>query len=124
MLRPLGSPELVLSSPLRYVVPADLQQLVLDVLDHGPWHVMIRAFLDDERRVARSLTSSPATVDAVIEQTRLMTHEVRNALIPVRHHLTGLAGIFDSSLVRRPCAGWSQRGAAWFECSTSSISSS
>jgi signal transduction histidine kinase len=49
----------------------------------------VRVLLDDERAV---VVPAPAatSAEATIEQTKLIVHEVRNALIPVRHDLEAL----------------------------------
>jgi signal transduction histidine kinase len=76
---------------LRYEVEPAMRDLVEAVLEPGPWHTAVRALLDDERAtVIPGMTASSA--EATIEQTKLIAHEVRNALIPVRHDLDALRG--------------------------------
>ena len=66
-----------------------MRELVGAVLEPGPWHAAVRALLDDERAVVLPGTS-PSAREATIEQTKLIAHEVRNALIPVRYDLDAL----------------------------------
>lgn len=81
------------AAPIRYAVPDAMRELITAVLEHGSWHTAIRALLEDERAAALSkVVSTTAAVDATVEQTRLITHDVRNALIPARHHLDVLLG--------------------------------
>lgn len=83
---------------VRYLVPNEMRDVVAAVLEHGPWHTAIRALLEDERTTALAgMVSTTAAVDATVEQTRLITHEVRNALVPVRHHLDALSSARESS---------------------------
>jgi signal transduction histidine kinase len=72
-----------------YRVAAPMQDMVRAVLEPGPWHTAVRAFLNDENAKVLPGTSSNAT-EATIEQTKLIAHEVRNALIPVRHDIDAL----------------------------------
>ncbi len=74
---------------LEFRTEAAMRDVVQAVLEPGPWHTAIRALLDDERAVALPGVAISAT-DATIEQTKLIVHEVRNALIPVRHDLEAL----------------------------------
>lgn len=86
-------------APIHYLVPDDMRELVSNVVDYGPWHTAIRALLEDE--ASSILSGSVATssaADANIEQTRLMTHEVRNALVPVRHHLDALSSTISDPM--------------------------
>ncbi len=46
----------------------------------------VNALLEDERALTAPVTGPPAT-EATIEQTRMIAHEVRNALIPVRYNI-------------------------------------
>lgn len=71
-----------------YVVVPAMREVVQAVIEPGPWHAAIRAMLDDERAaILPGLVGTTSAVDATIEQTRLITHEVRNALVPVRGNL-------------------------------------
>jgi signal transduction histidine kinase len=73
-----------------YFQPAAAMRDVLQAaIDPGPWHVAIRALLDDERALVLPGSSSSA-MEATVEQTKLIAHEVRNALIPVRHDIDAL----------------------------------
>jgi signal transduction histidine kinase len=74
---------------LEYRVEPSMRDVVQAVLNIGPWHTAVRALLEDER--ASVLPGSSATTsEATIEQTKLIVHEVRNALIPVRHDIEAL----------------------------------
>ena len=73
----------------QYRAVAAMRDVAQAVLERGPWHTAIRALLDDERAVALPGLAISAT-DATIEQTKLIAHEVRNALIPVRYDLEAL----------------------------------
>lgn len=66
-----------------------MRDVVRGVLDAGPWHAAMAALLEDERAEALQVPA-PRAADAAIEQTRLIAHEVRNALIPVRHDVDAL----------------------------------
>jgi len=84
----------------KYGAEAAMRDVVQAVLDAGPWHTVVRALLDDERAVVLPGTSS--ATEATIEQTKLIAHEVRNALIPVRHELGALRSMaLDPSQQRR-----------------------
>jgi signal transduction histidine kinase len=71
---------------------AEMQDVVQAVLEHGPWHTAVRALLEDERALVLPGSVASAT-EATIEQTKLIVHEVRNALIPVRYDLEALASM-------------------------------
>jgi signal transduction histidine kinase len=84
-----------------YRVTAAMRDVVQAVLEPGPWHTAVRALLGDERAVALPGVS-PSATEATIEQTKLIAHEVRNALIPVRHELGALRSLaLDLSQQRR-----------------------
>src|SRR5262249_4695859 len=85
----------------RYVVQDGMHDLVQAVLDAGPWQAAVAAFLDDERSIGVDGRGAGAT-DAASELTKLITHEVRNALVPVRHHIDALrdASSGDTNLER------------------------
>lgn len=70
-----------------YRLRAQMRDVVQAVLEPGPWHTAVRALLEDERALV--LPASSAS-EATIEQARLIAHEVRNALIPVRHDIEAL----------------------------------
>lgn len=70
--------------------PQDAMRDVLQAVhDGGPWDVAVAALLADERAFLFQGPTSNAS-DATIEQSRLIAHEVRNALVPVRHHIDAL----------------------------------
>src|SRR5204863_4798105 len=77
---------------VEYRVGAEMRDVVQAVLAPGPWHTAVRALLDDERAVVIPASSASAA-EATIEQTRLIVHEVRNALIPVRHDIEALRSL-------------------------------
>ena len=69
-----------------------MRDVVQAVLDPGPWHTAVRALLDDELSMVLTGSSASAT-EATVEQTKLIAHEVRNALIPVRHDIEALRSV-------------------------------
>lgn len=78
--------------PGEYYAAAAMRDVVQAVLDPGPWHTAVRALLDDERAVALP-GAAVSVAEATIEQTKLIAHEVRNALIPVRHDMDALRSL-------------------------------
>lgn len=74
-----------------YRVTPEMRDVVQAVLEPGPWHTAVRALLEDERAWVLPGSSSSAS-ESTIEQTKLIVHEVRNALIPVRHDIEALRG--------------------------------
>lgn len=72
-----------------YRAAPDMRDTLLAALEPGPWHTAVRALLEDERALVLPSASSGAA-EATIEQTKLIVHEVRNALIPVRHDIDAL----------------------------------
>jgi nitrogen-specific signal transduction histidine kinase len=72
-----------------YIVEASMRELVQAVLEPGPWQAAVAALLEDERSAVVHGRGTAAT-DATRELTKLITHEVRNALVPVRHHMDAL----------------------------------
>ncbi|MEM9459983.1 MAG: HAMP domain-containing sensor histidine kinase [Myxococcota bacterium] len=84
------------SEPYRFYVPELMRQVVVAVIQPGPWHAVVEALLQDERAQI-VIGRAPGVASATVAQTRLIAHEVRNALVPVRHHIdalrrTGLEG--------------------------------
>lgn len=73
----------------RYVLNSEMRDIVVNVLDGGPWSSAVAALIEDERALVLGGTSG-AAADATIDQTRMIAHEVRNALVPARHHLDAL----------------------------------
>ena len=90
-----------------YWVTPPMREVVRHVLDVSPWHAAVAALLDDERPVVLQVLG-PRASDAAIEQTRLIAHEIRNALIPVRHHIDAL--LASSGEVQRKRLDASRRG--------------
>lgn len=76
---------------VKYWVPDTMRDIVREALEPGPWHAGMRALMDDESANVFGGEPSRAT-DATIEQTRMIAHEVRNALVPVRHHIDHMLG--------------------------------
>jgi signal transduction histidine kinase len=73
-----------------HAVPAeDMRNVIHSVLDVGPWHAAVTALLEDERSLVAP-SGAPVAVEATIEQTRMIAHEVRNALGPVRYNVDEL----------------------------------
>lgn len=72
-----------------YYAPEPLHELFRSVLKGGPIGAAVNALLEDERALTAPMTGPPAT-EATIEQTRLIAHEVRNALGPVRYNVDEL----------------------------------
>lgn len=77
------------SEPYSYKISESMREVVQRVLEGGPWQAAILALIEDEREDALPVFR-PRVSEAAIEQTRLIAHEVRNALIPVRHHVDAL----------------------------------
>lgn len=82
----------------------DLVESMRDVVEaalvDGPWHRAIAAAIEDERTAAfPELRSGPT--EAAVEQTKLVAHEVRNALIPARIRLEALRAAVPEPQVRR-----------------------
>jgi signal transduction histidine kinase len=79
-----------------YQVAKSMQDVVQSVLDAGPWHALVASLLEDEQAVVLQIPGRHAA-DATIDQTRLIAHEVRNALIPVRFHLDAMLKSSDAA---------------------------
>ncbi len=82
----------------------DLVEAMRDVVEaalgDGPWHRAIAAAIEDEHTtVFPELRSGPT--EAAVEQTKLVAHEVRNALIPARIRLEALRGAVPELQVSR-----------------------
>lgn len=91
-----------------YSVRDEFRDVVASVLESGPWHLAIRALLDDERGAVVPSTAMPTSAtEATIDQARMMAHEVRNALVPARHHLDAL---LDAGAADRPRIEKARRG--------------
>lgn len=89
------------SDARRYEVADGMHDVVHAVLDIGPWHAAVAALLDDETAAALQ-SRAPSTVAASGQLTKLITHEVRNALIPVRHHIDALRAVgTDDAMLQR-----------------------
>jgi signal transduction histidine kinase len=75
--------------PYRYAVQDGMHDLVRSVLEPSPWQTAIAALLEDETATVLHGRSAGAA-DAASELTKLITHEIRNALVPVRHHIDAI----------------------------------
>jgi signal transduction histidine kinase len=73
-----------------YRAAADWIDVVRGILGSGPWHHAIAAILEDDR--AKLVSHGKNAAEVVVEQAKTIAHEVRNALVPVRHHLDALRG--------------------------------
>lgn len=71
------------------VLTEDMRELVSHVLEVGPWHAAVAALLEDERASLFQPATTKAT-EATVEQTRMIAHEVRNALGPARYNIDEL----------------------------------
>ena len=73
---------------LHYDVAPLMSELVRESLADDPWRAAVRAALSDETQRIVSLGGS--SLKATSELSRIVTHEIRNALVPVRHQATAL----------------------------------
>lgn len=106
-LRVLGARGPV-DAPSAYQVLPELRNLVESVLNDDVWHVAIRALRTDEQRAAvPAFGFGASSAESLKEQSRMMAHEVRNALVPVRLHLDALisSGTLDASRAERARRG-------------------
>lgn len=81
--------------PHEYFVHGSMHDVVQAVLERGPWHTAIAALLEDQRAAVVTSPTASAT-DAVLEQSRMITHELRNALVPARHHIDSILAVVTS----------------------------
>lgn len=82
-----------------YFVPSAMRDVVAAALHPGPWRSAVDAVLAGEREaVVPGLR--PSASAATIEQTRMIAHEVRNALVPARHHIDALLQTIGNSKYR------------------------
>jgi signal transduction histidine kinase len=91
----LVSVGLVMRDPLQEdfgCLVEEMRDVARAVSVESPWHAAIRALLDDARALAIPGLTATAT-ESNIEQTKLIVHEVRNALIPVRHDIDALRSL-------------------------------
>lgn len=88
-----------------YRLRAEMQDVVQAVLEPGPWHNAVRALLADERAL---VLPGVGASEATIEQAKLIVHEVRNALIPVRYDLEALASLAVDSTQQQHVEGAKQ----------------
>lgn len=92
------------NTPLEYMVNDAMRDVVAAVLQPSPWRAAVEAMLADERAVVIPGFHS-GTVDATIAQTRLIAHEIRNALVPVRIRLDSLLDPDDDTSPRPQIEG-------------------
>ncbi|MBM4779004.1 MAG: HAMP domain-containing histidine kinase [Archangiaceae bacterium] len=87
------------------IAPASLESVGVALRD-GPWRAAARQALTDRASPIASF-SGPSALEAAQEQVRLIAHEVRNALVPTRHHLTEVlrARAGDSERLRKAHEG-------------------
>lgn len=62
-----------------------LVDLLREVIAGDPWRELVRAQLGDH--VDSTIGASPVRTAGVVGVTRVLTHEIRNALVPARHYL-------------------------------------
>lgn len=89
VLRALASDPTYGAEIWEYSVPGPMEEVVRAARDNGPWHAAVTALLEDQRLLVLPV-SGPTATEATIEQTRLIAHEVRNALGPVRYNVDEL----------------------------------
>lgn len=73
----------------KYEIRQAMRDLVAAILTDDPWRAAVRAALGDETQHIIS-GGDGAKLSATSDLSRIVTHEVRNALVPVRHHATAL----------------------------------
>lgn len=78
------------TEPHLLTVASGAEHVVRSALSDGSWQAAVRAALADEREAVVPSAGRQSAVDAAREQVRLITHEVRNALVPTRHQLDAL----------------------------------
>jgi signal transduction histidine kinase len=83
----------------RYRVAPGWQETIDGVLGAGPWHQAIAAVLSEDRTGLVSTTRT--AIEGVVEQAKLIAHEVRNALVPARIQLDALRVVVSSSQMDR-----------------------
>lgn len=92
----------------RYRVPAPMREVVASALNPSPWRNAVEMLLSEERgAVLPGL--QPHAADATIEQTRMIAHEIRNALVPVRVHLDSIVSP-DGEVPLVPTVGKARKG--------------
>ncbi|MCW5806094.1 MAG: HAMP domain-containing histidine kinase [Deltaproteobacteria bacterium] len=77
-----------------YALNRAMEDIVRRAIEPGPWQAMIVAILEDEHA---EIVSGGRAVSAAIDTTRLIAHEVRNALVPVRHQIDAIGKQAGSS---------------------------
>lgn len=76
--------------PLRYSTAPAMRGVVASVIDRGLWHSAVAALVEDERALVFRSPMGATASEAAMDQARLIAHEVRNALVPVRHHIDSI----------------------------------
>ena len=73
----------------KYEIQSPVGDMVDAILTDEPWRAAVRAALGDETQ--HIISGGDGTkLSATSDLSRIVTHEVRNALVPVRHHATSL----------------------------------
>ncbi len=83
-----------------YRVETAMRDIVAAVVAPGPWHATISAMLEDEGATSVGV-SVPVASDAVLEHSRMVLHELNNALLPVRIQLSAITNVVPENL-RKP----------------------
>lgn len=83
----------------RYRVAPGWQETIDGVLGTGPWHQAIAAVLSEDRTGLVSTTRT--ATEGVVEQAKMIAHEVRNALVPARIQLDALRAEAPDAHARR-----------------------
>jgi signal transduction histidine kinase len=83
------------SDVFRYEVTASWRDAIQAVLGNGPWHHAIRAVLAEDR--TGLVPAGQSAAEGAVEQTKLIAHEVNNALVPVRIRLDALRAAIPES---------------------------
>lgn len=81
-----------------YRVRPEREELVRQLLAGDPWKEVVRAQLGDH---VDAVLGAPARRTAgVVSVTRVVTHEIRNALVPARHYLDQVIAAGGTEVVR------------------------
>jgi signal transduction histidine kinase len=75
----------------RYELAPEWRDLVRGMLAPGPWHHAIAAVLAEDRTGLVPNVTTPS--EEAVAQVKMITHEVRNALIPARHNIDALLSV-------------------------------
>ncbi|MFZ5444344.1 MAG: ATP-binding protein [Myxococcota bacterium] len=90
------------SNCMTYRLAESMRSLVRDALDEVRWRAAVRSMLrDDADRAVLERTTDATATRATRDLSRLVTHEVRNALVPVRRHAEQLTRSESPDVVQR-----------------------